>query len=322
MSVWELADLSTPWCIYVVVTLRVAEHIAAGHTNVAEIARLSDADPESLHRVLRHLVSTDVFTEPTPGCFELNDAARELLEPGVQIGLNLDAMGGRMAHSWSTLLSAVRTGKPAYDKVFGKPFWDDLQAHPDIRQQFDQLMGPGHGVPDWRILPDPADWESIRSVADVGGGAGYLLAEILRAQPHVRGTLIDLPEGVAGSAEVFREAGVEDRVSVVAQSFFDPLPHGSDVYILRKVLSDWPDDEAISILRRCADAARPSGRVIVFAEAQPNAEPEPELLMMVLVGGKARTLEELYLLASEAGLKPYALGRQESGKALVDLRPV
>src|SRR4029077_9022591 len=209
-----------------------------------------------------------------------------------------------MAHAWGTLLSAVRTGRPAYHEAFGREFWADLDAHPDIAASFDALMGPaGHGVPDPHVLVDPADWKSVRTVVDVGGGTGALLAEVLRAHPHVRGTLVELPGPVARSGEGFRAAGVEDRVSVVAQSFFDPLPGGADVYILKSVLHDWPDREATAILRRCAEAARPSGRVVIFTGAGPGEEASPELLMLVLVGGKARTLDELREMARQAGLE-------------------
>jgi SAM-dependent methyltransferase len=321
MDLWMLSDLSTPWCIHVVATLRVPDHIAAGHTEIGQLADACGADRDSLHRVLRHLVSKGVFEEPTPGRFALNGAARPLLEEGARVGLDLNGIGGRMAHAWGTLLSAVRTGRPAYHEVFGRPFWEDLDAHPDVAASFDALMGhAGHGVPDPEVLVDPADWASIRTVVDVGGGSGALLAEILRAHPEIRGTLVDLPRPVAGSAEIFRAAGVADRVTTVAQSFFDPLPGGADVYILKNVLGDWPDREATVILRRCAEAARPSGRVVFFTGA-PGQEASPELLMMVLVGGRGRSLDEFRAMAREAGLEMNATGRQPSGRYVAECRP-
>lgn len=154
-----------------------------------------------------------------------------------------------MAHAWGTLLSAVRTGLPAYDQAFGRGFWEDLEHHPDIAASFDALMGPtGHGVPDPQVLIDPVNWDSIQTVVDVGGGTGALLAEVLRTHPNVRGTLVDLPRTVARSDVVFHAAGVSDRATAIAQSFFDPLPGGSDLYMLKSVLSDWPDREAAAIL--------------------------------------------------------------------------
>jgi 2,7-dihydroxy-5-methyl-1-naphthoate 7-O-methyltransferase len=323
MDIWNLTDLATPWCVHVVATLRVADHIAAGKTEIGPLAAAAGADRDSLHRVLRHLVSKGVFEEPERGRFQLNDAARALLEDSIHLGLDLDGIGGRMAHAWGTLLSAVRTGKPAYHEVFGRGFWDDLDAHPEIAASFDALMGPaGHGTPDPNVLVDPADWASVRTVVDVGGGAGWLLAEVLRAHPHVRGTLVELPRTVARSAKVFQAAGVADRVTAVAQSFFDPLPGGADLYILKSVIHDWPDREATAILKRCAEAARPSGRVVVFTGAGPGEEASPELLMMVLVGGKARTLDEFREIARLAGLEMKSVGRQPSGRPIVECYPI
>jgi 2,7-dihydroxy-5-methyl-1-naphthoate 7-O-methyltransferase len=323
MDVWALSDLSTPWCVHVAATLRIADHIAAGKTEIGELAAAAGADRDSLHRMLRHLVSKGLFEEGAAGHFVLNDAARGLLEDGVRLGLDLDGFGSRMAHAWGTLLSAVRTGKPAYHEAFGRGFWEDLEAHPEIAAQFDALMGPaGHGAPDPEILADAADWESIKTVVDVGGGTGALLAEILRRQPGVRGTLVDLPRTVARAGEVFQAAGVADRVTTVGQSFFDPLPGGADLYILKSVLSDWPDREALAILKRCAEAARPSGRVAIFTGAGPGEEAPPELLMMVLVGGRGRSFAELGEIAGQAGLRVRSVKRQESGRVVVEFRAV
>jgi SAM-dependent methyltransferase len=321
MDLWSLCDLCTPWCIHVAATLRIADHIAAGNTEIGKLAAVAGADRDSLYRVLRHLVSKGVFEEPVRGQFALNDAARGLLDDGARLGLDLNMIGGRMAHAWGTMLSAVRKGKPAYDEFFGRGFWEDLDAHPDVAESFDALMGPGHGTPDGQVLVDPADWAAIRTVVDVGGGTGALLAEVLRARPEVRGTLVDLPRVVARSAEVFRAAGVSERVTTVGQSFFDPLPAGADLYILKSVLGDWPDREATAILKRCAEAARPGGRVVVFTNAGPGEEASPELLMMVLLGGRERTLEELGAMAREAGLEVKAVGRQASGRVLVECLP-
>ena len=317
-----LSDLCTPWCVHVVATLRIADHIVAGNPEIDQLATASCADRDSLFRVMRHLVSKGLFEEPAPGRFAVNDTARALLESPIRLGLDLDAFGGRMANAWGTLLSAVRTGRPAYHEAFGRGFWEDLDAHPDIAASFDALMGPaGHGVPDPQVLLDPADWGSVRMVVDVGGGTGALLAEILRTRPTVRGTLVDLPRTVARSAETFHAAGVADRVTTIGQSFFDPLPGGGDLYILKGVLNDWPDREATAILKRCAEAARPSGRVVAFTEAGPGREASPELLMMVLVGGKGRRLDEFREMAREAGLEVRAVGRQPSGRVLVECRP-
>jgi len=320
MDFWALTDLCTPWCIHVVATLRIAHHLSAGPTAIDPLAAAAHADPAALCRVLRHLVSKGIFEEPSPGQFAANDAAREMAASGA--GFDLEGIGGRMAHAWGTLLSAVRTGRPAYHEYFGRPFWEDLDAHPDVAASFDALMGPaGHGTPDPEILLDPSEWPSIRTVVDVGGGTGSLLAEVLRSRPHVHGTLVDLPRTIARSRETFEAAGVGDRVTLSAQSFFDPLPAGKDVYTLKNVLGDWPDAEAKALLQRCAEASRPGGRIVLLGGVSPEQTASPELLMLVLVGGKNRTVAEFRTLAAAAGLQVHAIGRQPSGRFVVDCRP-
>ena len=321
-DLWALSDLCTPWCIHVVATLRIADHIVAGKDQVEDLARAAGCDPYALHRVLTYLAGKGVFEETTPGHFALNQAARGFLDPAQRLGLDLASIGGRMAHAWGTLLGYVRTGSPAYHERFGLPFWEDLNAHPDIGAGFDALMGPpGHGTPrlDFDIT---GGWAPVRSVVDVGGGTGAMLAELLREWPQIQGTLVDFPRTVALSGEIFQAAGVADRVTTVGQSFFDPLPPGADLYLLKKILNDWPDREAAAILTRCAEAARPSSRVVVLDAVVADGAPRPLSIEMMLVGGKHRTLAEFRDLVHEAGMEVLAAGPQPSGRNVVECRPV
>jgi hypothetical protein len=321
MDLWSLADLATPWCLHVTVTLRVPEHLESGPTAIEELAAACGADSSALARVLRQLISKGLFTEPEPGVFALNDEARQLW--AMRIGFDLETMGGRMAYSWSTLLKAVRTGRAAYADVFGRSFWEDLDANPGLAADFDAMMGPkGHPTPDPDVLLNPAEWAQIRTVVDVGGGTGSLLAEILRAHPHVRGTLVDLPRTVSLSGEILEPEGVADRVTLAPQSFFDPLPAGGDLYLLKSIIHGFSDPETVHILNCCAEAAKPNGRVIAVNDVTPHAAADPDLLMLVLVGGKGRTLEEFRVLAREAGLEVTAAGRNAKGRFLVECRPI
>jgi SAM-dependent methyltransferase len=321
VNLWELSDLCTPWCVHVVATLRIADHIVAGVDEINALAAAADCNADYLGRVLRHLVSKGVFKESAPGRFALNEAARQLFDSGLRLGLNLDGFGGRMAYAWGTLLKAVRTGSPAYAELFGRPYWEDLDAHPEIAAEFDAIMGPaGHGTPDPEILLN-GDWESVRTVVDVGGGTGALLAEILRAHPEIEGVLVDFPKTVARAAPTFEAAGVADRVKTIGQSFFDPLPVGADLYVLSKVLNDWPDRETVAILKRCAEAARPSGRIVISGGVSPDDAPASLSIETVLLGGKTNTLAEFRELAGVAGLDVSATGRLASGRLVVECRP-
>jgi SAM-dependent methyltransferase len=252
----------------------------------------------------------------------LNQTARQLLEPSQCLYLDLESIGGRLAGAWGTLLTYVRTGTPAYKEVFGLPFWEDLEAHPEIAASFDALIGPaGHGIPD-SDFEISGGWESIRTVVDVGGGTGAMLAEILRNHPHINGILVDLPRTVTRSHGIFEAAGVAERVKTIGQSFFNPLPAGADLYLLRGVLNDWPDREALAILKCCATAARPTGRVVVLKGVVPDDGPTELSIEMVLLGGKNRTISEFLDLTRESGLEVLDFQQHPAGYFIIECHPI
>jgi hypothetical protein len=314
-----LIDLATPWCVHVVATLRIAEHVAAGVVEIGALATAAGCDARALDTVLGHLVARGVFEQPAPGRYALN-AAAERIRAATPF-LDLAGIGGRLAGAWSTLPDYVRTGAPAYREQFGLPFWEDLAAHPELAASFDDMIGPGgHGTPDARL--ELADgWEGVAHVVDVGGGTGAMLTEVLRLHPAVRGTLVDLPGTIARAAEVDRDPAVAARLTFGAQSFFDPLPAGADLYLVRHVLNDWPDRETVAILRRCAEAARPRGRIAVLGGVAPDDAPRRLDIEMLLVGGRTSTLAEFRGQAREAGLEVVAAGRQPNGEFVVECRP-
>jgi hypothetical protein len=304
----DLMDLMTPWCVHTVATLGIAARLGEGTDTVGALAAAAGCDERALHNVLGHLASKGVFTEPEPGRFALTQAGRELL--GMPF-LRLDGIGGRFAGAWETIPAYVRTGRPGYADKFGRPFWDDLAAHPALAREFDDLIGPGgHPTPD----PDfglPMD--EIETVVDVGGGTGTLLRELTRAYPHVRATLVDLPGTVARAAGAFATAG---------QSFFDPLPAGAGLYILRSVLNDWPDAETDALLRNVAAAMGPSSRLIVSGGVTPDDAPRRLVIEMVLLGGTTDSLAAFRERAVRAGLEVVRSGEQADGRFYVELRTV
>lgn len=319
-NIWDLADLETPWSLLVVGTLRIADRVAAGTRDIPSLARETQADEDALRRVLLHLVKRGVFAETQPDQLELTPLSRQLV--GRSAGFDLGGIGGRMAGAYATLLDVVQTGRPAYAREFGRGFWDDLAANPPLSASFDEMMGPGgHATPSPDILLD-GDWGGVGSVVDVGGGTGSLLAQVLRAHPTLRGTLVDRPDTIERARELLGRAGVLSRITFAAQSFFDPLPAGADLYVVRHVLNDWPDREKVSILRRCAGALDGRGRVVVVGGVVPDAEARrhPNLLMLVLFGGGDAALSRFHELAREAGLEVRSAGHAPGGDYVVELQ--
>lgn len=327
-TIGPLMDLITPMALRTAATLSLADLITDGSDRLDDLARRSGADPDALGRMLRHLVCHGVFTEPEPGRFGLNETAA-LLRSGhpaeLRRGLDLDGFGGTMDLAFTGLLHTVRTGEPAWETVFGAPFWPYLAARPELAASFDAGMASVAA-----FVTDAAagyDWSAVRHVTDVGGGTGALLAEVLEAHPGLRGTLVDLPGTAERGREFLTARGLLDRCEIVGQSFFDPLPAGADVYVLRRVVHDWDDARAGAVLRRCAEAAGERGRVLVIDEAHRTTGDDPadfaemDLRMLVLAGGRERSLDDYSALATGSGLHVTDVHTTALGHLVLDCVP-
>ncbi|MCX3061719.1 methyltransferase [Streptomyces beihaiensis] len=327
-SAWRtlvpFTDLVTPMAVRVAATLRLADLMAEGVEQVEELARRSDSDADALGRMLRYLVGHGVFAEPSPGRFTVtavSDILRSDHPSGLRRMVTLDEFGGRMDLVFTELLHTVRTGRPAWEAAFGAPFWEHLAAEPALAESFDAAMAASRRS----AAAEACDWSGVRHVVDVGGGTGALLAEVLRGRPGVRGTLVDLPDTVARGRRFLAARGLEERCAFAGQSFFDPLPADGDVYVLSAVLHDWDDERATAILRRCAEAAGPAGRVLVVeshgtAGDDPAMFAEMNLRMLVISGGRERTIESYRALATAAGLTATDVRTTPSGLVVLDCR--
>ena len=320
-----LMDLVTPMALRVAATLRLADFVPddgpGDGVALDDLAERAGADPEALARMLRHLVQHGVFTEPRPGRFAANQTAALLRtgQPGA-VWLDLDGFGGRMDLAFTRLEHTVRTGEPAWEQVFGQPFWAYLDANPAISASFDATMAVDAGN---AAVVNGYDWTTVRHVADIGGGTGTLIAAVLRRHPQLRGTLADLPETATRARQYLAGGGLAGRCEVVGQSFFDPLPPGADVYMLNRVIHDWDDAAASAILRRCAEAAGSTGRVLVVESAGGGDSAgfaEMNLRMLVLTGGRERTIDDYSALAADAGLRVTAVHHLTERQVAIEAR--
>ncbi|MQA84528.1 MAG: methyltransferase [Streptosporangiales bacterium] len=322
-----MMDLVTPMAVRVAATLRLADLIGNGAVGVDELAERSGTDAEALGRLLRHLVSHGMFAERRPGKFTVNEPARLLRSDhpsGMRVWLDLDGFGGQMDLAFTGLLHTVRTGQPAWEVVFGSPFWRHLADNPDMAASFDATMAAG---PEYVVdAVSGYDWTRASHVVDVGGGTGALLAEVLQAHPDMRATLVGLPDTVRRGRQFLATRGLDRRCDFAGQSFFDPLPRGGDAYVLSGVVHDWGDDEAVEILRRCAEAAGDHGRVVIIeghgtSGDDSGAFAEMNLRMLVLCGGRERSLDDYTGLAAAAGLRVADVHTTPLGHVLLDCVP-
>src|SRR5215831_9005171 len=220
--------------LYVVAELGVADQLADRPKTAAELAAASGANEHALHRVLRMLASRGVFAEESDS-FGLT-ALSECLRSGTAGSLrDTIRMYGEMHwRAVGNLLHSVMSGEPAFDKVAGSPVWEHLASHPDEGERFARGMANVSSFEN-QVIARAYDFSAFHVVIDLGGGRGGFIAEVLRANPGLRGVLYDEPHIVSQPTDL-RESGVADRCQVVPGNFFESVPAGGDVYVLKRVL--------------------------------------------------------------------------------------
>jgi len=209
--------------------------------------------------------------------------------------------------AWRELGYSVRTGHTAAIHALGTDVWEYRRQHPDDSVVFDaamQTMAESYAAGNLAAY----DFGRHHIIADIGGGTGTLLAAILRAHPAVHGILADQAHVLVNAPPILQAARVADRVTVVECDFFDTVPRGADAYLLLRVLHDWPDQDAVRILRRVHEAMEPSAQLLVVdgVVGPPNEDPHTkflDMMMLVSAGGRERTTAEWRAVLAEAGFR-------------------
>jgi hypothetical protein len=293
--------------IHVAATLGIADLLRESPRTSTELADQTETHAPSLHRVLRALAAVGVLHEDDDGRFALTEVGECLRSDAAEPVGGWAAYVGLPSHfaAWSNLLHAVRTGENAFRSAHGSTVWEYRERHPDEGAVFDWAMTDITQRANRHLL-EAYDFGHFGAVVDVGGGHGALLAALLGVHPQMRGVVFDQPHVVAGAPEVLEAAGVADRCEIVGGSFFDAVPPGGDAYLLKAILHDWEDDDAVRILRSCRGAIADGGAVLVVERelGEPNADPDAkfsDLNMMVGPGGRERSRDEFATLLSAGG---------------------
>ena len=291
--------------IHTAATLGLPDILSQGAMTVDAIAETTGTHRESLYRLMRALSSVGIFAETENRAF-VNTPLSECLRADRLRSTALMFNSRWHDEMWGSLLYSVRTGKPAFEKVFGEPAFDWLEKHPEEAADF-HAANNYKAARTHRVVVDEYDFEGVSSITDVGGGFGGLLAEILRAYPGMTGAVADRPGVVARSAGMIATYELEDRMSAVGCDFFEEVPGGSDLYLLSNILHDWPDDRCVTILRNCRRAMRPDSRLLIVEAIVPDGNSFSiarllDLEVLLMGGGRERTEEEFRALLESVDL--------------------
>jgi len=302
--------------------LKITEHLSSGPLSVDDLASRAKTHAPSLFRLLRWLETVGVFKQVSSGVFA-NTADSEFLRkeaPGPLWTFLRTSFVCGFYRAFECLPDSIRSGRVAFELAHGCTLWEYLGRDPEraalFHQQIEQIAML-EGVTS--AVTAAYDWSRFAVIADIGGGIGAQLVDILNSHASSRGILFDQPDVVA-------RAIAHDRMERVSGSFFESVPAGADAYILRNVIHDWLDRDAGAILRVIRAAAKPSSRVILIERIIPETSAfDPgklsDLLMLAVAGGQERTAAEYQQLLENTGLELEQIVPTPAGLNLIISRP-
>ena len=294
-----------------VLQLGIPDLVGNGPRSSDDLADSTGVKAGPLRRILRCLVTMGVFIETADGRFgatPVSECFRDL--PGSQRAVAL-MLPTESYTVFGDLMHTLQTGEPAFERTFHVSRWEHLAQDPERAALFNAAM-QSRSEQVRGAVATAYDFSGLRSIVDVGGGRGTLIAGLLKAHHHLHGTVFDLDAGLAETDAYLKEQGVRDRCAIVSGSFLETVPAGRDAYVLKNIVHDWNDERATAILASCRKAMGAEARLILVehvmpARAEDSADSRrifmDDVQMLAMLGGQERTEEEYAALMRAAGLR-------------------
>ncbi len=302
-GLWRFAAL------HAMIDLGCADHLAGGPLTVAELAGRCGAQASALERVLRAVAQTGLVKTAAPGTYALTEAGTVLRTGATPAAPRLAVRQNGSPDMWhvlGALPATARTGRWAFADRY-ETYYDYLAGHPEAKRVFHEFMVARSGPLAARVA-QAHDFSGAQTVVDVGGGSGTFIAAVLRANPHLRGTLLDLEQTLPEARGFLASQGVADRCEFVAGDFFTSVPSGADVYLLANVVHNWADDDALRILRSVRTSLKEQSTlllvdILIPGDDLPHIGKDLDIRMLSQFGGLERDESAYFGLLSSAGLR-------------------
>lgn len=293
--------------LYAFAKLGLADLLQDNAVSSEELASSAGVAPGALYRLLRTLSTAEVVSESLDHRFTLGPLGEALRSdaPGSMRAWAIFSGEPFYLQAWEQIVHSIQTGQPAWEHVHKMPIFEYIGQHLEAAQIFDQAM-TSLSAAEAPAIVDACDFADIRKLADIGGGQGLMLRTILRSHPKMAGVLFDRPDALQGTQELLAQEGLADRCEVVPGDFFQSVPEGADVYLLKYVIHDWDDERSVAILRNCRRAMTNDARLLLVETVVPppgeaHFAKLQDLEMLVVAGSQERTADEYSRLLERAG---------------------
>lgn len=312
-------------CIFTAAKIGIADLLSCGERHCDDLANATQSDSEVLYSLLKVLASMGIFAETEPKYFKLTPMAEPLLDHGPLSLRNFILLRAEQDYQcWGNLMHTLKTGKSAFEHLYGMNRYQYNQNNPEAAKRFDASMGELARMVNASIVA-AYDFSSVKKIIDIGGGEGGLLTGVVKANPALYGILFDQPHTIETAGDLIERRGVGDRCKTIAGDFFNFIPAGADIYMLKNVLHNWSDEKALKILQNCNIAMRANrdGKLLVIERVESlNSSLKSRLISMnmrvMLSSGRVRTKDELEKLLERGGFKMVRIIPTETELSIIE----
>ncbi|GAB1719088.1 MAG: putative transcriptional regulator [Nitrosospira sp.] len=318
----------TTQAISVAARLNLADLLNDGAKTVDELAQATGTQARPLYRILRALASVGIFAQDAAGRFSLTALAEPLRSNTPNSLRDFSIFIGADWHwrAWGDLFGSAQSGLPAFERIYGKAYFDYLGENTGPAQVFNDAMTSMSTAASATII-DGYDFSGINTLVDVGGGHGMLLCSILEKYPQMNGILIDAPSVITGTKEAIAARELSQRCEAVAGDFFTSVPAGGDAYIMKHIIHDWNEERASTILQCCRRQMSREGRLLVVEMVIPEGNAPSfgklmDLEMLVLLHSYERTEAEYRELFNQSGFNLTRILPTKSAYSVIEGVPI
>ena len=297
--------------LQVAAELGIADLIAEKPKSADQLSTILGVHSESLYRLLRALTSLGIFKEISHNQFEntpLSEAFRTNV-PGSMRDYLIFYPDDPFMLAVTKLLDVVKTGKPSFKDANGCEQWEYFQRHRESAERFNKGMAARTSQVISALL-ESYDFSQFKTLIDVGGGLGTVLASILSKFQQLHGCLYEQSSVVEGAKSFLEAQGVISRCNLISGDFFESVPKDFDAYLMKSIIHDWDDEKALAILKNCRASINKHGKLLLIERVigqddAPLSVKWQDLYMMVIYGSRVRTEQEFrnLLRASDFELK-------------------
>jgi hypothetical protein len=315
--------------IHIAGELKIADLMTDGPQNITALAQRSGLDQDALYRLLRLLASYNIFSHDQSNNFSLTPLAQQLVSTdphSLWAWITYHNDINRWA-AYGDMKYCLETGKPSFDHIFGKGYFDFLSDNQILAKQFDEGMknlSEGENV----HIASSYDFTPYHTIMDIGGGKGGLVTEIIIKDVDTsthKGIIFDLPYVETSAQEYLKNMNLCDHINFVQSIGFFEIPHDADLYMLKRILHDWNDTDSVIILKNCYNAMQTNSRLLIMETivSQENVRDfskDIDMAMMVLFGGKERTTIEWIHLLTQANLELITIHKTPSLLSIIEVQ--